>query len=465
MSIFSRRQFLAALPLLGATSTPQRPNVILILSDDLGWTDIGCFGSDYYQTPNLDRLATQGMKFTQAYSACTVCSPSRAAILTGKYPARLHLTDFISGHRFSWAKLKPPEWTQHLPLEERTLAEALKAEGYATAHIGKWHLGQQPYYPEHQGFDRNIGGTFRGQPPGYFSPYRIETLPDGPPGEYLTDREADEAVKFVESNRNRPFFLYLANHAVHNPVQAKADVIRKYEARPAGAHHKKAAYAAMIDSMDASAGKVLAKLDELGLSDHTIVIFTSDNGGLMQNTSNDPLRVGKGSAYEGGVRVPLIVRWPGHTRPGSKCDAPVMGIDLYPTLLEMTGAKRERGQVIDGESLVPLCAQTGSLKRKSIFWHYPHYHKGGATPYSAVRQGDWRLVEFQEDGHVELYNLAQDIGEKENLAEKMPAKTRELRRTLDLWRRDVGAQLAVPNPNYDPAKSQQVGSISSEADD
>jgi arylsulfatase A len=473
MTQLTRRELLGGLLLLGAAHrsvltpaagpSPQRPNVILMLIDDLGWTDLGCFGSDYYQTPNIDRLAAQGMKFTQAYSACTVCSPSRAALMTGKYPARLHLTDWIAGTNFPWAKLKPPEWRQYLPLEERTLAEALKPAGYATEHIGKWHLGGEAYYPDKQGFDRNIGGTFRGQPPRYFSPYGIETLPDGPPGEYLTDREGNEALKFMEANRQRPFFLYLAHHAVHDPVQAKEAIIDEYRVRTPGARHNKAPYAAMIDSVDESVGQILAKLRELGIDNRTIIVFTSDNGGLLANTSNSPLRAGKGSAYEGGVRVPLIVRWPGQVRAGSACDVPVIGADLYPTILAATGAKAEAGQVIDGESILPLWRQNGSLKRQAIFWHYPHNHPGGATPYSAIRAGNWKLIEFQEDGHAELYNIAEDIGEKDELSGRFPEKARELRARLHAWRQEVGAQMAVPNPNYDPAREGQTGAAAKRA--
>jgi arylsulfatase A-like enzyme len=460
MANFTRRQILAGLPLLAfqASRARQRPNIILCLIDDLGWTDLGCFGSDYYRTPNIDRFATQSVRFTQAYSACTVCSPSRAGIMTGKYPARLHITDWIPGEQHPWAKLKPPDWTQHLPLEERTMAEMVKPLGYRTQHIGKWHLGNEPFYPEHQGFDGNIGGTFRGQPPSYFSPYGIETLPDGPKGEYLTDREGGEALKFLEENRSRPFFLYLAHHAVHNPLQPKPDLLDRCKSRPSGVRHKNAAYAAMIESVDENFGKVLAKLDELRLTNQTVVIFTSDNGGLIQNTVNSPLRAGKGSASEGGVRVLLMIRWPRHARAASSCDTPVIGIDLYPTVLEMTGATLERGQVIDGESLAGLCDGSRGLRRDAIFWHYPHYHIGGATPYSAIRQGPWRLVQFQENGRVELYNLAQDISETADLARRDPDRANRMKQRLENWRRDISAQMAVANPNYDPARERAVRS-------
>lgn len=455
MAHFTRRQMLAGLSLL-AFQGRSRPatNVVLCLIDDLGWSDLGYCGSDFYQTPNIDRFAAGSMRFTHAYSGCTVCSPSRAAILTGKYPARLHITDYIPGEQHPFAKLRPPEWTEHLPLEERTLAKALKPLGYRTQHIGKWHLGNEPYYPEHQGFDGNCGGTFRGQPPSYFSPYGIETLPDGPRGEYLTDREGTEAVKFLEENRSRPFLLYLAHHAVHNPLQPKPDLLRRYQAMPPGARQNNAAYAAMIESVDQSFGRVLAALEDLRLADHTAVIFTSDNGGLVSNTSNAPLRAGKGSAYEGGVRVPLLIRWPGHTRAGSTCETPVVGLDLYPTVLDMTGARQAPGQTIDGESLAGLCRGANQLRRDAIFWHYPHYHAGGATPHSAIRQGPWRLVQFQEDGRSELYNLVEDISESTDLAGRYPDRANQMTQRLEKWRLDVGAQMAVPNPDYDPAKAR-----------
>ncbi len=452
-------------PLAFAQAQRRQPvNVILILADDLGWTDLGCYGSRFYQTPNIDRLAAEGMRFTQAYSACTVCSPSRAAILTGKYPARLHLTDFIPGARFSWARLRPPDWTARLPLEERTLAEALKPRGYSSASIGKWHLaaltGSEAYYPEKQGFDRNVAGTFRGLPPSYFSPYRIDTLPDGPKGEYLTDREVTETLRFIDEHQDRPFFVYLPHHTVHTPVQAKAETIERYRRKSqTGAAHHHPVYAAMIDSLDENVGRVLRRLKETGLDQRTAVIFTSDNGGLLSYTSNAPLRAGKGSAYEGGVRVPLIVRWPGVTAPGSECGVPVIGMDLYPTVLDMAGASLEPGQTVDGVSLGPLLAGGGkrsqNWRREALYWHYPHYHTGGATPYSAVRWGDWRMVEFQEDGRVELYNLKDDVGESRDLSKKLPERTRELRERLHAWRKEVGAQMAVPNPNYDPARERE----------
>ena len=431
-------------------SPAPKPNIVVILTDDLGWTDLGCFGSKFYETPNIDRLCGQGMRFTDAYSACTVCSPSRASLLTGQYPARLHITDWIAGHVRPKAQLRVPDWTMHLPLETMNLAKALKPAGYASASIGKWHLGEKEYWPDHQGFDLNVAGCAMGQPPSYFSPYKIPTLTDGPEREFLSDRLTAEAVKFIQQNRDQPFFLYLPHYAVHNPLMAKPEVIAKYKKKsdPKAPHHN-AVYAGLIESVDDSVGVILRTLDELKLADNTIVIFTSDNGGLIGNTINLGLRAGKGSAYEGGVRVPLIVKWPGVTKPGSVCQTPVIGPDLYPTLLAMTGTPRG-GETVDGESMVPLLRQSGPLKRDAIYWHYPHYHPGGATPYGAIRQGDFRLVEFYEDQRVELYNLKDDQAEKHDLAAKMPDTATALRQKLHAWREKVGAQMPTPNPDYDP---------------
>jgi arylsulfatase A-like enzyme len=320
----------------------------LVLADDLGWRDLACYGSDLYETPHLDRLARDGMKFTQAYSACTVCSPTRAAILTGKYPARLHVTDWIPGLPPENPRLLVPDWTKYLPREEVTVVRVLRSAGYATASIGKWHLGGAEYYPEKQGFDLNIAGTDTAAPKSYFAPYKIATLPEGPEGEYLTDRLGDEAVRFIEQNKAKPFFLYLPHFAVHTPIQGKPALVQKYRGKKrAGLRQTNAVYAAMIESMDDTVGRIRRKLDELKLADRTIVIFTSDNGGRVPTTSNAPLRVGKGSCYEGGTRVPLIVHWAGVTKPGSVCETPVISMDLYPTILEMAGQKEGAGKGVD----------------------------------------------------------------------------------------------------------------------
>lgn len=451
----------ATIALRSANAEDARPpNIIFILVDDMGWTDLGCFGSELYETPNIDRLAAKGTRFTCAYSACTVCSPSRAAVLTGHYPARLHLTDWIHGHRRPKAKLRVPDWTEYLPADEVTLPAALKKAGYVSAAIGKWHLGDgAEHYPTKYGFDLNIAGFGAGQPPSYFSPYKIPTLADGPPGEYLTDRETDEACRFMEEHRDQPFLLYMPRYCVHTPLQGKQPLVDRYKQKiTPGMRQTNATYAAMIQSLDESVGRLMAKLDELKLADRTAIFFTSDNGGLIGGakqhvTSNEPLRAGKGSAYEGGVRVPLIVQWPGVTKPGSECGEPVIGVDYFPTLLEIAGVATapDVGHAPDGVSLAPLLKNPrAALGREAIFWHYPHYHPGGATPYSAIRSGDYRLVEFYEDQHVELYNLRTDLGESHDLAATQPARTADLRRRLAEWRAEVGAQDPTPNPDYQP---------------
>ncbi|QDV35026.1 sulfatase [Tautonia plasticadhaerens] len=437
-----------------ANARDRPPNVVVILIDDLGWTDLACFGSDLYETPNLDRLASEGMRFTDAYAACTVCSPTRAAVMTGKYPARLHLTDWIHGHDRPKAKLRPPEWTEYLPLEEVTMAEALAPLGYASASVGKWHLGDEPgRWPDHHGFTENVAGYGKGSPPSYFSPYEIPTLDDGPEGESLTDRLAEEAVRFIEANADRPFLLYLPHYAVHTPLQAKEDLVEHYREKiTPGVRHDNPVYAAMVHSMDEAVGRVVGAIDRLGLAEQTLILFTSDNGGLELRdvTDNHPLREGKGSSYEGGVRVPMIARWPGVVPPGTTCDEPVISTDLFATALEVSGAVGH-GELPDARSLVPLLRDPdATLDRDALYWHYPHYHPGGATPYSAIRARDWKLVEFFEDDRVELYHLAEDLGEADDLASAMPEKAEELRGRLASWRESVGAQPPRPNPRYDP---------------
>ncbi|MDB6118349.1 MAG: N-acetylgalactosamine 6-sulfate sulfatase, partial [Verrucomicrobiaceae bacterium] len=402
---------LLVLPL--AASQARQPNVVFMLIDDMGWTDLGCYGSKYYETPAIDKLAREGMRFTQAHSACTVCSPTRSAIMTGKYPARTHITDWIAGHDRPFAKLKIPDWRLNLPLQEETIAERMKSAGYVTASIGKWHLGGPEFWPEHQGFDVNVAGMDLGSPPSYFSPYKIETLPDGPPGEFLPERLTAEAAKFMEANKDKPFFIYLPHYAVHTPINAKKEVIAKYEAKRAVGGHSNPVYAGLVEAVDESVKVLRAKLEELGLIQDTIFVFTSDNGGLSQQvgakgwsrgpTDNSPARLGKGSSFEGGTRIPLIMAWPGQIKAGVTCDEPVISCDHYPTLLELTGTADAAGHQSDGQSMASLLKQTGDFKRDAIYWHYPHYHPGSATPYSAIMQGEWKLIEFFEDMHTELY--------------------------------------------------------------
>ncbi len=434
----------------------ERPNIVLIVADDLGAHDLGCTGSTFHETPQLDRLATAGLRFTQAYSACTVCSPSRAAIITGLHPARLRITDWIAGHKRPDAKLRPPDWTQSLGTNTPTVAVRLRDAGYSCAHIGKWHLGGPEAAPEARGFQLNRGGDHRGQPPSYFSPYGLPRLPDGPRGEYLTDREGEEAVRFIRENRDRPFFLNYWPHAVHTPIQAKSNLVARYAAKAATASGSQtnAAYAAMLESLDTAVGRVLSALDEHGLREKTLVIFTSDNGGLMlegraRPTSNAPLRSGKGSHYEGGVRVPLIVHWPGVTRPHTTCATPVMGPDLAATILAAAGCMPS--QPLDGLDLAPVLRDPAApLGRDALFWHYPHYHPGGARPYAALRKGPWKLVQDYETGTHELFNLETDPAEAHNLAAEQPERIMALARDLFAWQSRVGAQWPMPNPAWEP---------------
>jgi arylsulfatase A-like enzyme len=440
------------------TAGAARPNVVFFLIDDLGWKDAGFMGSRYYLTPHVDRLAKQGMVFTSAYSNGPNCAPTRACLMSGWYSPRhgIYTVGTSERGRAKLRKLIPVKNRTTLADGVVTLAEALKSAGYVTAHMGKWHLGPDP---KTQGFDVNIGGNRTGSPRGgYFSPYRNPQLPNGPKGEYLTDRLTDEALKFLDANRAKPFFLYLAHYAVHTPIQAKAELTESYRKRKPDRYHNNPKYAAMIDSVDQSVGRVLKKLDDLKLVENTIVVYTSDNGGYGPVTSQHPLRGSKGMLYEGGIRVPLIVRWPGHTTAGSRSDVPVASIDFYPTLLEAAGVDRA-GRLLDGESLVGVLTQTGSLKRKALFWHFPAYlqaYRGmqspwRTTPAGAVRAGDWKLIEFFEDGRLELYNLKDDVGESKNLAEQRPEKTRVLHRLLKEWRKSVKAPVPTgKNPAYDP---------------
>ncbi len=478
-----------AMPLsLFADSSSKKLNFVFILIDDLGWADVGYNGSTFYETPNIDKLAAEGMVFTNAYAACPVCSPTRASIMTGKYPARLHLTEYIMGRRKG--KVIPPDAMDHLKLEEVTVAEALKQAGYKTFIAGKWHLAHknEKYYPEKQGFDINAGGQRQGWGWRHISPYRKLNIEDGPRGEYLADRLTDESIKFLEAQKgsDKPFFLYLSHLAVHTPLHAKRELIRYYKKKlktlppldkpefidAEGQYHypgrkrqqfrqaqRFPIYAAMVHSVDESVGRMLEKLDELGIADNTVVIFFSDNGGLCTTgerapTSNLPLRAGKGWLYEGGIREPMIIKWPGVTKKGSKCDEPVTSTDFYPTLVEMAGAPLMPDQHKDGLSIVSLLKQKSeTLDREAIYWHYPHYGNQGGTPGGAVRAGDYKLIEFYEDHHLELYDLKNDIGEQNDLSAEMPEKTEQLKEKLHQWRKDVGAQMPKPNPDFNKENS------------
>ncbi|TGV04368.1 sulfatase [Flavivirga rizhaonensis] len=445
-------------------SSLQKPNIILIVVDDLGWTDLSFTGSNLYQTPSVDKLAKEGTYFTNAYASCTVCSPTRASIMTGKYPATLHCTDWISGHKKPFAKMNIPNWTEFLDPNEITLPEHLKSAGYNTIHIGKWHLGEdQKYWPEHQGFDKNIGGWSVGMPQkgnnsnGYFSPYANPRLSDGIKDEYLTERLSDEAVKYIKNNKDSdsPFFINLWFYNVHVPLQAKQEKIDKYKNLVVqDGNHKNATYAAMIEHMDDAVGKITTILKELDIDKNTIIIFTSDNGGLVserQITSNKPLREGKGGMYEGGVRVPFIIKWPHKIAKEKIIEMPIISNDILPTLLGLVKENKLIKNDTDGIDLSPLLLKDKLIKREALYWHYPHYHRQGAKPYSAIRKGDWKLIEIFEQDTLELYNLKDDISESKNLLHSHPDKAKELHKDLINWRKQVNAQLPNTNKNYNKA--------------
>jgi arylsulfatase A-like enzyme len=434
---------------LTSRSPGEKPNFVFILIDDLGWKDLGFMGSQYYETPNIDKLADQGIVFTSAYTNAPNCAPTRASLLSGQYTPR-HGIYTVGNSKRGKARLRkliPIQNETTLGSNIVTIAEALKPAGYVSASIGKWHLGKGPQHgPVGQGFDVEFQ---RDHKKGHFNRA----------GEYFTDRATDKAIDFIEKYKDKPFFVYLSHHAVHTPIQAKKEMIEKYKKKQGSGGQNNPTYAAMIESVDQSVGRVVGKLDELGLADKTIVFFFSDNGGVVGITSMAPLRGGKGMLYEGGIRVPLIVRWPRKVKPGRICDVPVIGIDFYPTMLELAGAPRPSEQLLDGESIVPLLTRSGKLKRKAIFWHFPAYLEANygwkgvwrTTPAGAVRKGNWKLIEYFEDGTLELYNLENDIGEQNNLVAKMPKKTKQLHGLLKNWRRSINAPVPIKrNPKYNP---------------
>lgn len=461
----------------------QKPNILFILIDDLGWRDLTCYGSSFYETPNLDRLAGEGMTFTNAYASCPVCSPTRASILSGKYPARVGITQYIPGK--TEGKLKDVPYLHYLPLEEKSIASSLREHGYQTWHVGKWHLGDDDFLPDQHGFDTNIAGCHWGWPEGegrYFSPYNMPHLTNGPKGEYLTDRLTEEALNLIDRrDPDKPFFLHLSHYAVHTPMMAPEHLIDKYreKARRLGLDqvdpivegdffsclHKShmrierrvlqshPIYAAMVENLDTNLGRVFAKLDELALRDNTLVVFTSDNGGLStaesSPTCNHPLAEGKGWCYEGGTRVCQIVRWPSVVELGSTCDTPVTSTDFYPTFLEACGADLMPDQHVDGVSLMPLLQQNGGIDRDAIFWHYPHYSNQGGKPASSIRSGNWKLIEHFETDTCELFDLASDISETTNLVEQQPQIAQQLHARLKDWQKEIEAAIPQPNPGWE----------------
>jgi arylsulfatase A len=440
---------------MAAMAAPKPPlNILFILMDDLGWSDTQPYGNRFIDTPNLNRLASESVRFSNAYAACPVCSPTRASILTGQYPARLHLTDWIPGRKqWPYARLLTPAFEQQLPANSRTLAETLRPAGYRSAAIGKWHLGGAGHLPTDRGFDINIGGTAAGQPPTYFGPLELPGL-KLEPGEFLTERLTLEGGRFVNENRARPWFLYQAHFTVHMPLEARREVIEKYRKRNTG--DVDPIYCAMVESADDSVGRLLKTLEDAGLAQRTVVFFFSDNGGVRYQgrrkppvTNNSPLRAGKGHLYEGGIREPLLVRWPGVTRGGTVNHNPVSSVDFFPTICEMTGVPGGGG---GGVSLTGAL-RDADLRERPLFWHYPHYSDQGGPPGGAVRLGEWKLIEFYEDGRLELFHLPDDPGEQRNLVRKEANRAKKLHGLLRDWRAEVSAAMPRQNPGYESSRA------------
>jgi arylsulfatase A-like enzyme len=470
-NIFLISAVLLAIVFSSCQNEQKKPNILFILVDDLGWNDLGCYGSTFYESPNIDKLASSAIMFTDAYAGGTVCSPTRAALMTGKHPARLGITDWIPGAGDKNKKLKTPGILNELPLEEYTMAEAFRDDGYKTFFAGKWHLGDEGFFPEDQGFDINIGGNHTGSPRGgYYSPYKNPQLEDGPKGEYLTDRLTNETIKFIENslyeNPDKPFFAYLSFYTVHSPIQGCKRYIQKFKEKARSlptapdsgyiAEHSgwtktqqnNPRYASMVYAMDENVGRLMRRLKELKIDDNTIVIFTSDNGGLSTlyrkgaPTSLAPLRAGKGWCYEGGIRIPLIIKIPGEEYQGKVINEPVVSMDLYPTLVDLAEIHPMPEQYVDGVDLLPAI-EGEKLNRKSLFWHYPQYHGSAWTPGASIRQGDWVLVEFYEPGVKELYNLKDDIGERNNLASQYPQKVDSMLKQLRKMQKKSKAKFPV----------------------
>lgn len=468
----------------GFAADPPPPNIIFFLVDDMGWMDCSVYGSEYYETPNIERLAQMGMRFTNAYAVNPLCSPTRASILTGHYPARYHLTtpaghlppnpdvDLVPASAAPWKKVIDAKSRTFLPLEAYTIAEAMKKTGYTTAHIGKWHLGHEAYWPKMQGFDVNIAGGHYPGPPSFFSPYKIKTLPDGPEHEYITDRLTEEALRYLEANRDTAFFLNMWQYAVHAPYQGKLEKIKKYTDKtdPRG-QQKSPIMGAMIESMDESLRRILDKLEELKIADRTIIVFFSDNGGNMYDlldedgltpTNNYPLKYGKGNIYEGGVRVPCIVVWPDQIEKGSVSEEIIGSIDFFPTLLQMAGMPASQIPQTDGQSLVQVLKKGKPLKRKRLFLDFAHYTPATNNyPTHAVRSGKWKLMRVYGEGpdqspDLRLYDLESDIGETENLAARFPGLVKKLQKQLDLHIREVGDFIPANNPAYDPQAESRM---------
>lgn len=452
-----------------------KQNFVFILVDDLGWTDLSYNGSTFYESPNIDAFSRNSIQFTNAYSSGSVCSPSRAAIMTGKHPARVNITDWIPGSDPKNKPLLGPQDLNELPLEETTLAEVLKENGYTTFFAGKWHLGREGYYPSEQGFDTNIGGFERGSPPGgYYSPYQNPNLSDGPEGEYLTDRLTNESIKFLEQRDEDPFFLFLTYYTVHSPIQPNKRHIDKFNKKLEQLENKETsqrvegggitrldqlnpAYASMVYSLDENVGRLIAKLKEEGLYENTTIIFTSDNGGLSTlvssykapaPTSVTPLRGGKGWLYEGGIRVPLLIKPSNYKSRGEVRSEPVIGHDFFPTIMSLANIEPKEEQSIDGVDLSPLLNDDQNLSRKELYWHYPHYHGSAWTPGAAIRQGNWKLIEFYESNKLELYDLSKDISEQNDVSDEYPDRVKDLKERLHVLQKSMNANRASINSSY-----------------
>ena len=464
---------LTAVALTSAHSDSPKPNFVFFLVDDMGWADVGCNGSIFYETPHIDALADSGMRFTNGYAAASICSPTRASILTGRHPVRVNITDWIPGSKTAPdAKFLHVEDRDNLALEEVTIAEALKEHGYATFFAGKWHLGHEGHWPNDQGFDINIGGHDRGSPPGgYYAPWNNPALKSREKGEYLTERLTEESIAFLEKrDPDQPFLLYLSYYNIHTPIQAYEKHIEHFETKAASlfsepvepivehdgvsrARQDNPELASMVAAVDDSVGAIVGALETLGIDDNTVVIFFSDNGGLCTKPTpgpgcNLPLRSGKGWLYEGGIREPMIVRAPGVTKPGGVCDLPVMSTDFFPTMLDLAGLPLQPALHADGQSLKPLLTgEVPESEPRTLCWHYPHYHGSTWKPGAAIREGDWKLIEFWEWDKVELYHLAKDPGESEDLATREPERVRALQAKLHQWQKSMNARLPELNPN------------------
>ncbi len=466
--------------IIGSADEPVRPNVVFILADDLGWRDLSVAGSEFYESPHVDRIANEGMRFMRGYAACQVCSPSRASIMTGKYPARLNITDWIGAAAGTdWkrnTRLLPAQYERHLPHDDLSIAEAFRKSGYRTFFAGKWHLGGDGSFPEDHGFEINVGGHHRGSPPGgFFSPYKNPKMNDGPTGESLPIRLGEEAASFIEQHQDEPFFCFLSFYSVHAPLQTTHQLWDKYRQKairnpkpdsrfiidrttPVRQVQDHPVYGGMVEAMDTGIGKVLTTLDRLNLTENTIVVFTSDNGGVSAGdgkaTSNLPLRGGKGRQWEGGIREPYYIRWPGVVKSGSRSSVPVIGTDFYPTLLELAGLPLQPKQHVDGISLVPLI-RGETTKRRDLFWHYPHYGNQGGEPSAIILSDDWKLIHYYEDGRRELYQITEDVGEQHDKADTHPDKVKQLGQRLEAWLAETDAKMPTDNPNFSEDRAEQ----------